>query len=110
MNILNLHQESLQQILPKVQKDYPNATIDKPFVGLETIQVPCENILYIVRKKRTDFVVDFDFSKSNAKAVGFAFGVLGLRFARSIFKLRNRTKINQFNNSFIDIVNGVGRK
>ncbi|MDH7461929.1 hypothetical protein QEG73_11600 [Chitinophagaceae bacterium 26-R-25] len=109
MNVLNLNHESLQQLLPKIQKSYPDAILKRPFVGLETIQVQCENILYVIRKRSTDFVIDFDLSESRSKVMCVVFGALGDFVARLFFKSKNKAKIHQFNSSFIDIVNSVGR-
>ncbi|MBV4358165.1 hypothetical protein [Pinibacter aurantiacus] len=107
MNILNLNHESLQQILPRIQKSYPDAILKKPFVGLETIQVQYENVLYVIRKRSTDFVIDFDLSESRSKLMCVVFGAVGVFIARFFFKSKHKAKIQQFNNSFIDIVNGI---
>lgn len=108
MNVLNLNHESLQQLLPRIQKSYPDAILKKPFIGLETIQVQCENILYVIRKRSTDFVIDFDLSESRSKVTCAMFGALGDFIARIVFKSKNKVKIEQFNKRFIDIVNGIG--
>jgi hypothetical protein len=107
MNVLNLNQETLQQLLPRIQKNYPDAIIKRPFIGLETILVPFEDILFTIAKRRTDFVIDFDFCKSHSKVISVAFGTLGMFITKFVFTVRNKRKIEQFGNSFIDIVNSV---
>lgn len=133
MNVPNLNQESLQQILPLIQKTYPNANIKKPWIGPEIIQVPYESFYFIAKRKKTDFKLDFNppviwmvvgmvlgaliFSVLYSVIFGrmiISFGgaipaLIGFLIVKAIFKSKNKEKIEQFNNNFIDAVNNIGK-
>jgi len=134
MNVLNLHQESLQQILPKIQKLYPDAVIKKAFSGEETLQVQHDNFEFAVSRTKTDFQIDCNppiawlLGAFAAAAVIFSFiystifdrallhfggvipGVIAFFVVKSIFKIANKTKIDQFNRKFIEVVIGRGKQ
>jgi hypothetical protein len=134
MNVLNLHQESLQQILPKIQKLYPDAVIKKAFSGEEILQVEHDNFEFAVSKTNTDFQVDCNppiaylLGAFAAVAVIFSFiyssvfdrallhfggiipGVIAFVAVKGLFKLANKKKIEKFNKSFVDILSVVKKQ
>jgi hypothetical protein len=131
MNVFNVHRETLQQILPKIQKLYPDAFIKKVFTGAEVLQVQHDNFEFAVSKTGTDFQVDCNppiawlLGGFAAAAVIFSFicssvldravlhfggvvpGVIAFFMVKGIFKLANKGKIKQFNNNFVEIINGI---
>lgn len=134
MNVLNRHHQSLQQILPKVQRLYPDAVIRKASTGPELLQVAYDNFHFEVTNTKKDFQIEcnppiawlvvafaataitFSFLYSilfDRAIIGFSGvvpGVLAFFAVKAIFKLRNRTKIEEFKNSFREIVNSEREK
>ncbi|MBV4358167.1 hypothetical protein [Pinibacter aurantiacus] len=131
MNVPNLNQKTLLEILPSVQKQYPEAHIKKTFFGAERIQVPYKKIQFSVRNRMsrtTGKVFDLDFQPPMSWMVmGVAFAVilfivysiaLGnsrivisigsailaaivLFVVKAIFKSKNNEEIELFNKHFI---------
>jgi|GEM_PF-2147217 len=111
MNVPNPNQETLQDILPRVQEIYVDAVIRKPLIGPETIQAPDGKINFVIRKRKDDFVTDVDFSKTIGMTIGrVALGAIGSMIAKSILLSKNKAKIELFNNNFADVVAGIGKE
>ena len=134
MNVPNLNQEILQQLLPEIQKLHPGAFIKKPWIGPEMLRVPYENFHFVATQRKAGFKLDFLLPTAwsvggfigsalifsaiytmllgkMTVSVGGALPVLvGFLIVKSIFKSRNKEKIEQFNNEFVDIVNGIGKE
>ncbi|MDI3320030.1 hypothetical protein QJ048_09625 [Pinibacter sp. MAH-24] len=111
MNVPNPNQETLQDILPRAQELYPDAVIKKPLIGSETLQIADGKILFVIRKRKEDFVVNVDFSKSIGMTIGrVALGAFGSMIAKSILTSKNKARIEMFNNNFADIVAGIGKE
>ncbi|MBV4358166.1 hypothetical protein [Pinibacter aurantiacus] len=123
----------MQQLLPEVQKVYSSAVIKKPFIGPERLSVPYENFSFVVSKRKTDFKLDFIpptfwmvigmvaaailfsviltmiIGRTTISVGGAIPALVGFLIVKLIFRSKNKSKIEQFNNSFIDIVNGIGK-
>lgn len=111
MNVPNPNQESLQDILPRVQEIYVDAVIKKPLIGSEMIQAPDGKVIFIVRKKKDSFVTEVDFSKTIGMTISrVALGAIGSMIAKSILLSKNKAKIEMFNNNFADAVAGIGNE
>lgn len=56
--ISNPRAESLQQLLPLIQAQYPAATIKKVFLSPEAIFVPQPGFKFVIRKVKTGLKID----------------------------------------------------
>jgi hypothetical protein len=58
IKIPNPRNETLQQLLPRVQEQYPGATIKKVFLSPEAIFIPYNNFKFVVRRKNDVYKID----------------------------------------------------
>lgn len=120
MKIQNPQQKPLQEVMDRLSGKYPGAVIKKPFLTPLTIIAPKDNFKFLLRDKKTFFVIDFIppalwligavvlgavlLSAVMSMLMGrFVFGVGGalwivvaMLIVKAVFKSRNQQKFDTF--------------
>ncbi len=129
MKVQNMQRKPLEEVMDGLSGKYPGAVIKKPFLTPRTIIVPKDNFKFLVRDKKTFFMIDFippvlwvlgaivlaavllsTILSLLAGQLAFGVGgalwvVLAMLIVKAIFKGRNREKFETFKADVEDALN-----
>lgn len=130
IKIPNPRNQTLQELLPRVQEQYPNATIKKIFLSPEAIFIPYHNFKFVVRRKNDLFKIDHTLPALYAIGAvvlsvifvsivmsliygqfmlgfgGALWIVLGIFLMKYLFQTIKKDEFEQFKIKFTTMVNG----